>query len=67
MNATQLVVGTSRRSRCGHACLTRTGARTVQESGGIDVHMVTPILRPAGPPGLPRERHIASWLAAVPR
>ncbi len=52
MNATQLVVGTSG-DRDGHACLTRgIGARTVQESGGIDVHMVThPAASRASPGG----------------
>lgn len=41
MNATQLVVGTSRRSRWARLFDEGIGARTVQESGGIDVHMVT--------------------------
>src|SRR6516165_5949967 len=41
MNATQLVLGTSRRSRWARILDEGIGARTVQQSEKIDVHMVT--------------------------
>ncbi len=41
VNATQLVLGTSRRSRLARLFDPGIGARVVQESGPIDVHMVT--------------------------
>ncbi|WP_229693022.1 sensor histidine kinase [Lentzea pudingi] len=41
VNATQLVLGTSRRSRIARAFDEGIGAAVVQESGAIDVHMVT--------------------------
>lgn len=41
VNATQLVLGTSRRSRVARAFDEGIGAAVVQESGAIDVHMVT--------------------------
>jgi two-component system, OmpR family, sensor histidine kinase KdpD len=41
VNATQLVLGTSRRSRLARLASEGIGAITVQESGPIDVHMVT--------------------------
>ncbi|MGH3875867.1 MAG: DUF4118 domain-containing protein [Actinophytocola sp.] len=41
VNATQLVVGTSRRSRWARAFDEGIGASVVQRSGSIDVHMVT--------------------------
>lgn len=68
MNATQLVVGTSRRSRWARIFDEGIGAAVVQQSGKIDVHMVTH--DEARGPSLwarisPRERHVASWLAAV--
>jgi two-component system, OmpR family, sensor histidine kinase KdpD len=40
-NATQLVLGTSRRSRLARIFVEGVSARVVQESGTIDVHMVT--------------------------
>ncbi|EME16090.1 turgor pressure sensor kinase KdpD [Rhodococcus triatomae BKS 15-14] len=40
-NATQLVLGTSRRSRWARILDQGIGATVVQRSGGIDVHMVT--------------------------
>lgn len=40
-NATQLVLGTSRRSRWARALNEGIGAAVVQDSGSIDVHMVT--------------------------
>ena len=41
MNATQLVLGTSRRSRWARIFDEGIGALIVQQSGKIDVHMVT--------------------------
>jgi len=40
-DATQLVIGTSRRSRLARAVDEGIGSRVVQDSGPIDVHMVT--------------------------
>jgi two-component system sensor histidine kinase KdpD len=41
VDATQLVIGTSRRSRLARALDEGIGSRVVQDSGPIDVHMVT--------------------------
>lgn len=41
VDATQLVIGTSRRSRFARAVDEGIGSRVVQDSGPIDVHMVT--------------------------
>jgi two-component system sensor histidine kinase KdpD len=41
VNATQLVLGTSRRSRLARSIDEGIGSRVVQDSGPIDVHMVT--------------------------
>ena len=41
VDATQLVLGTSRRSRPARVLVESIGARVVQDSGHIDVHMVT--------------------------
>lgn len=70
-NATQLVLGTSRRSRLARVFDPGIGARVVQESGPIDVHMVThsaagralrlPMLRN----GLPAGRQALGWVTAV--
>ena len=68
MNATQLILGTSRRSRWARIFDEGIGAKTVQHSGKIDVHMVT---HEQAKPGWswssasPRRRHLTSWLAAV--
>jgi two-component system sensor histidine kinase KdpD len=68
MNATQLVLGTSRRSRWARIFEEGIGAATVQNSGKIDVHMVT---HEAASSGItlssltPRQRHLVSWLAAI--
>ncbi len=40
-NATQLVLGTSRRSRMARMFVEGIGSQVVQDSGSIDVHMVT--------------------------
>ena len=68
MNATQLVIGTSRRSRWARIFDEGIGAAVVQQSGKIDVHMVTHEEAKRGRPrGRSRrgERHAASWLAAL--
>ncbi|WP_418003377.1 DUF4118 domain-containing protein [Mycobacterium sp. PDNC021] len=68
MNATQLVLGTSRRSRWARLFDEGIGAKTVQHSGKIDVHMVT---HEQSQPGWSwstatrGQRHLTSWLAAV--
>ncbi|WP_067827177.1 sensor histidine kinase [Nocardia inohanensis] len=68
VNATQLVLGTSRRSRWARMLDEGIGASVVQESGKIDVHMVT---HEEANPGFrwsslaPRERLLGSWLAAL--
>lgn len=67
-NATQLVLGTSRRSRWARIFDEGIAAATVQQSGKIDVHMVT---HEEANPGFsvksisPRERRVLSWLAAL--
>ncbi len=67
INATQLVLGTSRRSRWARIFEEGIGAATVQNSAKIDVHMVT---HDETKPGsaltslTPRQRHLTSWLAA---
>jgi two-component system, OmpR family, sensor histidine kinase KdpD len=71
-NATQLVLGVSRRGWLA-SLLTGPGVstRTVRESGDIDVHMVTHSLagRGRGLPrahgGLPRERKVAGYVLAL--
>src|SRR3954454_9682530 len=67
MNATQLVLGTSRRSRWARIFDEGIGAATVQHSGKIDVHMITHDQangvrwRQASP----SDRQLASWSAAL--
>ncbi|CAA0132231.1 Sensor protein KdpD [Mycolicibacterium vanbaalenii] len=68
MNATQLVLGTSRRSRWARILDEGIGVATVQRSGKIDVHMVTheETTRPiAFAVLISRQRRMASWLAAL--
>ena len=68
MNATQLVLGTSRRSRWARIFDEGIGATVVQQSGTIDVHMVT---HEEARRGLsfgtisPRERQASAWVAAI--
>ncbi|MGW5106902.1 ATP-binding protein [Nocardia sp. NPDC004123] len=68
VNATQLVLGTSRRSRWARMLDEGIGATVVQESGKIDVHMVTHEESNKG--GFRwssltrRERKVGSWSAA---
>ncbi|CAA9262075.1 MAG: Osmosensitive K+ channel histidine kinase KdpD [uncultured Actinomycetospora sp.] len=79
-NATQLVLGTSRRSRWARLFDPGIGARTTAESGSIDVHLVSHTdaggrrsaaeLDHAGPTprrrlSLPARRHAFGWPAAV--
>ncbi|MEV0673386.1 sensor histidine kinase KdpD [Mycobacterium sp. NPDC050441] len=67
-NATQLVLGTSRRSRWARMFDEGIGAAVVQQSGKIDVHMVTHDQARRGfglSTATPRQRHIMSWLAAL--
>ncbi|MGY4712448.1 ATP-binding protein [Mycolicibacterium sp. CBM1] len=68
LNATQLVIGTSRRSRWARVFDEGIGAAIVQDSGKIDVHMVTHEEARRGfsvRSASPRERRVISWLAAV--
>ena len=67
VNATQLVLGTSRRSRWARILDEGIGAATVQESGKIDVHMVTHDEAKRGftwNSVTPRQRRLLPWLAA---
>src|SRR3954464_3412268 len=66
-NATQLVLGTSRRSRWARIFEEGIGAATVQNSGKIDVHMVTHDQANGAPPrqASPSDRRLASWSAAL--
>jgi two-component system, OmpR family, sensor histidine kinase KdpD len=67
-NATQLVIGTSRRPRWARIFEEGVAQTIVEHSGKIDVHMVT---HEESKRGLriaslsPRERRVTSWLAAV--
>lgn len=68
MNATQLVIGTSRRSRWARIFDEGIGAAIVQDSGTIDVHMVTHAEAKRGLSVRPTSQHtsrVISWLAAV--
>ncbi len=68
VNATQLVLGTSRRSRWARMFDEGIGATVVQRSGKIDVHMVTHEAADRGwrpQRATPRQRRIGSWLAAL--
>jgi two-component system, OmpR family, sensor histidine kinase KdpD len=67
-NSTQLVLGSSRRSRWARVFSEGIGATTINDSGKIDVHMVTHEEANRGLPFVsisPRARQIASWLAAL--
>ncbi|HTM85578.1 MAG TPA: DUF4118 domain-containing protein, partial [Mycobacterium sp.] len=67
-NATQLVLGTSRRSRWARLFDEGIGSAVMQQSEKIDVHMVTHEQAKQGfrwSSGTPRGRHVASWLAAL--
>jgi two-component system, OmpR family, sensor histidine kinase KdpD len=70
-NATQLVLGTSRRSRLARMFDEGIGVRVVQDSGSIDVHMVTHdeagrgLRLPARRSGLPGFRRVLGWVLGV--
>ncbi|MFI2279801.1 sensor histidine kinase [Nocardia beijingensis] len=66
-NATQLVLGTSRRSRWARIFDEGIGSTVVQRSGKIDVHMVTHEESHRGfrYAALHPRRPVAAWLAAV--
>jgi two-component system, OmpR family, sensor histidine kinase KdpD len=67
-NTTQLVLGSSRRSRWARMFSEGIGAATINASGKIDVHMVTHEQANRGLAFVsisPRARQIVSWLAAV--
>jgi two-component system sensor histidine kinase KdpD len=67
-NATQLVLGTSRRSRWARIFDEGIGAAVVQQSGPIDVHMVTHAeahRKSNWSTWSTRHHHAASWLAAA--
>ncbi|WP_235871030.1 sensor histidine kinase [Rhodococcus spongiicola] len=67
VNATQLVIGTSRRSRWARILDEGIGAAIVRQSGTIDVHIVThEEAAPRQRVSMPGRGHrILSWLAAV--
>ncbi|SNT17763.1 sensor histidine kinase [Rhodococcoides kyotonense] len=70
VNATQLVIGTSRRSRFARIVDEGIGSSVVQHSGTIDVHMVTHgetgfRRRRLRMPADSRVRRLLSWVAAV--
>jgi two-component system sensor histidine kinase KdpD len=68
INATQLVLGTSRRSRWARIFDEGIGSTVVQQSEKIDVHMVTHEAARRGfrwSSTTPRQRHAASWSAAL--
>ncbi|KUI40770.1 histidine kinase [Mycobacterium sp. IS-1590] len=68
INATQLVVGTSRRSRLSRMFDEGISEAVVQQAGGLDVHMVS---HDQASTGLswsrlsPRQRRLTSWLVAI--
>ncbi|WP_328396004.1 sensor histidine kinase KdpD [Nocardia sp. NBC_00416] len=67
VNATQLVLGTSRRSRWARILDEGIGAGVVQQSGKIDVHLVTheESHRGARPLVTLPQRRIYAWVAAI--
>ncbi|CAJ1499620.1 sensor histidine kinase [[Mycobacterium] holstebronense] len=68
VNATQLVIGTSRRSRWARFFDEGIGAMVVRRSGKIDVHIVTHEESKQGfriTPLSPRQRRVLPWLAAL--
>ncbi|MGB3770280.1 MAG: sensor histidine kinase KdpD [Rhodococcus sp. (in: high G+C Gram-positive bacteria)] len=67
VNATQLVLGTSRRSRWARTFDEGIGSAVVQHSGSIDVHMVTheEARRGLRRPVVPAVRRMVAWGAAI--
>ncbi|MFI6316730.1 DUF4118 domain-containing protein [Nonomuraea sp. NPDC050556] len=70
VNATQLVLGASRRGRFAQIFSRGVGVETTALSGSIDVHMITHAeakkgRRPSSRAALTRERRITGWAMAV--
>ncbi len=71
VDATQLVIGTSRRSRLARVLVESIGARVVQDSGHIDVHMVSHpeagrgIRLPRRLSAVPATRRAAGWALSL--
>jgi len=72
VNATQVVLGTSRRSRVARLFDIGIGARVIEKAGSIDIHMVTHagagggVLRlPQLRNSVPVNRQILGWVLAV--
>jgi two-component system sensor histidine kinase KdpD len=71
VDATQLVLGTSRRSRLARSLVESIGTRVVQDSGPIDVHMVTHpeagrgIRVPRRFSAVPVTRRAAGWVLSL--
>lgn len=68
VNATQVVIGSTRRSRWARLFEEGVGEAVVRQSNTIDVHMVTHEDAGAGSSATrntPRRRRMLSWLAAV--
>lgn len=70
-NATQLVLGTSRRARLARVFDEGIGSRVVQDSGSIDVHLVTHdeagrgLRLPRRVAAISRLRTIAGWVLGI--
>ncbi|ADD41143.1 sensor histidine kinase [Stackebrandtia nassauensis] len=70
VNATQLVLGASRRGRFAQILSTGVGVTTTAKSGSIDVHLVThdrvaKVKRPTSPAPLSRQRRITGFTATI--
>jgi two-component system sensor histidine kinase KdpD len=71
VNATQLVLGTSRRGRFARALSAGVGTTVTARSGSIDVHLVThdgappPRTRRRPPPALSRRRQVSGFATAL--
>ncbi|MBT2232413.1 DUF4118 domain-containing protein [Nonomuraea sp. NEAU-A123] len=71
VNATQLVLGASRRGRLAHILSRGVGVETTARSGSIDVHMIThdEVKKGRRPPrtraALTRERRLSGWAMAL--
>ncbi|GIH23876.1 sensor histidine kinase [Acrocarpospora phusangensis] len=70
VNATQLVLGASRRGRFAQLLSRGVGVETTSRSGSIDVHMITHAearrgRSPKSRAALTRERRLAGWLIAL--
>ncbi len=70
-DATQLVLGTSRRSRLAHVVAEGIGTRVLRDSGPIDVHLVTHaeagrgLRLPRLHTAVPAARRLAGWAIGV--